>query len=407
MKVAVLCEYFYPDNSGSTPTDMSDLCSFLKAHYNDLEIDVITSCNLYRTQGLAGKLPAYEDWGGVKIRRLSTPRSNRPSMLFRLLAGTLFSLRACFYLLSKKRYDVLMVVTNPPVNGLAAWLYARIRGVPFVYIIHDLYPDVAVALGRIQRSGFLYRMLHSIQKTWFSAATKVVPGGRCMEQYIHQTYDVPLSKMSVIRSWADPLQIFPGPKSNAFRERNGLTGFVVTYGGNFSKYIDFDQILGAAKLLDQESGITFVLIGDGMMRQDIEDKVSREKLRNVRVLPPVPRSAMNEVLAGSDVCLIPLNPTMLGLGCPSKLYAILAAGRPVIAMIPDASEVALVLAEEECGLNVPFGDASQLASAILHLKNDPALAQSMGEHARSALERRFTLAQTAAGFRAVLDETIQ
>lgn len=326
VKIAVLCEYFYPDNSGATPSDMTELTCYLKQFHAGIEIDVITSRHQYRPSGVITKLLPEEVWNGLTIHRLRTPKSNRPSMIFRLLAGGVFSMTALFWMLRKPVYDLVLIVTNPPANALAAWAYSRLRRVPYVYFINDLYPDIAVALGRLDPKSFVTRFFCRIQKRWLDGAARTVVVGRCMQQHIHSHYELPLPRITVIRNWADPKQICPSPRENALRQSNNLTGFVVLYGGNFSRYVNFDQILGAARLMGQDQNITFVLIGDGSRRGEILERVVREELRNVRVLPPVPRSAMGEVLAASDVCLISLDSQMKGLGSPGKLYSILAAG---------------------------------------------------------------------------------
>jgi glycosyltransferase involved in cell wall biosynthesis len=406
VRIALVCEYFYPDNSGGTPTDMSELAQYLKQRYAEVEIEVLTSRNLYRPTGEVGSLLAREVWRGLRIRRFRTPKSNRPSMALRLLAGGVFSMTVLAYLLRHRSYDLLLVVTNPPANALAAWFYCKLRGVPYVYFINDLYPDIAVALGRLSPQSRATKFFGWFQKRWLHAAARTAVVGRCMQDHIHSRYALPLARIAVIRNWADAIQIRPLPRDNAVRRAENLSGLVVLYGGNFSRYVNFDQILAAAKLLRQNPDITFVLIGDGTRRAEILERVEKAALKNVRVLPPVPRSAMGEVLAASDVCLISLAPQMKGLGVPGKLYSILAAGRPVMAVVPMGSEVARVLEEEQCGVNVADGDAEALARAITRLKQEDGLIKRMGQNARSALERRFTLPHAAEQFYGLFKEVL-
>lgn len=406
MRVAILSEYFYPDNSGGTPTDLSEFGRFLKQHYPAITIEVVTSRNLYRFSGVQVKLPVHEVWQGVGITRLRTPRSNRPSMALRMMAGGLFSCVALVHLLFRKRYDLLLIVTNPPANGMAAWFYRKLRGVPYVYLVHDLYPDIAVALGGINRQSAVVRLFSLLQKRWLNAASRVVVLGRCMQRYLMQHYAVPLARLSVIPSWADPDAIQVSSCENGFRKEHGLTGFVVLYAGNFSRYVNLDQMIAAARLLPADAQVMIVLVGDGARKQEILDRIKAEGLTNVRVLPKVPRSAMGEVLAAANASMIPLDSRMLGLGVPSKLYSTLGAGRPVLALVPEESEVARVVAEEECGLRVPDGDAAALAKAILRLQQDPVLAKQMGLNARRALENRFTLRHAAEKFHALFEEVV-
>ena len=405
MRLAIVCEYFYPDSSGSTPTDLSELVQSFRRVAGDIEINVITSKNLYRSQpGQPQRLPSHEIWDGIRILRLGTARSNQPSLILRLLAGTVFSLAAFAHLLLRQKYDVLLVVTNPPANGLLGWLYSKTKRRPYIYFINDIYPDVAVALGRVREDSLAVRLFHQCQRAWLHAAVKVVVVGRCMQQRLIDNYQMSAARIAVVQNWADPAQIRPSPRENSFRQTNRLDGLVVLYGGNFGPYIDFDLILGAAHRLVARRDITFVLIGDGARRAEIEERISRENLSNVRLFPPVARVAMNEVMAAADICLIPLDERMKGLGSPGKLYTTLAAGRPVIAIVPEGSEVARVVTEEQCGVTMLGGDAELLAAEIERLQADPELREGMGKRAREALLRRFTLTRATEEFLHILRE---
>jgi glycosyltransferase involved in cell wall biosynthesis len=311
---------------------------------------------------------------------------------------------ALLHLLGRRRYDVVLIVTNPPANAMAGWAYSRIRGVPYVYLIHDLYPDIAVALGKIGGQSPGTRLFHRWQKLWLDSARVVVVLGRCMRQHLCTCYQVTPERIRVIASWADPKKIRVSPKENSFRQANRLRGFIVLYAGNFSQYVNFDQILGAARRLAGSPNVLFVLVGDGTRKAEILERVEREALNNVRVFPKVTRTEMNEVLGAADASLVPLDPRMLGLGVPSKLYSIMASGRPVIAIVQPESEVALVINEEQCGINVADGDALALADGITRLQGDGELALRMGQNAWSAMMRRFTLEQAAEKYYAIFTE---
>jgi colanic acid biosynthesis glycosyl transferase WcaI len=399
MKIALVCEYFYPDDSGSTPTNMSELAHYLKLNYGDLEIDVLTSCHLYRSAKGTDRLPQHEVWDGINIKRFNTPNSKQKSIVIRLLAGGCFALRVLAFLWSKKEsYNILIIVTNPPANGLLAWVYFKLRGVPFLYIVHDLYPDTAVALRKLGQASLTVQFFGLFQKSWLHAASRVVVVGRCMRDYIGSKYGLGESRISVIRNWADASAISPGERENDFRRKHGLIGFVVLYGGNFSDYINFDQILEAASLLSKNTSITFVLIGDGARKGEIQNRVMTGNMANVKVLAPFSCAEMGQVLAASDLCLVPLDPRMKGLGSPGKLYSILAAGRPTLAVVAEGGEVARILAEENCGLNIADGDAVAMADEIGRLAQDEASVAEMGANARRCFENRFTLAHAAAQY---------
>lgn len=398
MRIAILCEYFYPDDSGGTPTDMSDLARTLKARHPEARIDVITSKNLYRPSAQTGTLPRREVWAGLEIKRLNTPKSNRPSMLLRLLAGGWFALAALLELLLRPRYDLIFIVTNPPALGGTAWLHRKLTGTPYLYLIHDLYPDIAVAMGKLGPSSLLTRGFRRVQRWWILGAGQVVVLGRCMKQHLLQMYSLTAGQVLVIPSWG---------AASAFRDESGETGFrrtldfkgqVLLYAGNFSEYSNIDIFVNAAERLTHRKDVLFVLIGDGARRAAVAETIAAKKLSNIRLLPKVPRKKMGEVLAACDVALISLDRRMLGLGVPSKLYTILAARRPILAIVPEASEVALVLKEEACGYNISPADANQLASAVERLIDSDASLGQMGEKAGAAVRDKYTIELAADRF---------
>jgi colanic acid biosynthesis glycosyl transferase WcaI len=393
MRIGVVSEYF--DRTGSTPTVLHDLVTHLRNQHPELTFDVVASRNQYRGDEL---LPRHESSDRVEVTRLSTPKSNRPSTMSRLGAGFVFTAAAFTELMTHKRHDVLLVVTNPPSLAMAASGIRRLRGTPYVYLIHDLYPDVANVLGVLPRTAAPSLLLHRFQKQWLRAATRVIVLGRCMRDYLHDNYGVPREKVDVIPNWADSDQIVPADKSH-FREVNALRGTTVLYSGNFGMHQDFDVILDAAKILREKNPeITFVLAGRGAQQAHIESRIAAEDIGNVRVFPLAAHKDYADLLAAGDIGLVTLARGAEGVGVPSKFYNILAAGRPVVAVVASNSEVALVLRESDSGIQVDTGNAAGLASAIRELAEDPARRARLGRNARDVLVANYTLEQIGARF---------
>ncbi|MHB9131495.1 MAG: glycosyltransferase family 4 protein [Armatimonadota bacterium] len=406
MRIAILNEYFYPENSGGTPTVLSQLARSLKEQYPENDIEVITSRNLYRT--VTTTPMREEEWDGIRISRLSTPKSNRPSMVLRLLAGIWFTLRALLLLLLRPRYDLVFVLGSPPAIPLAAQCYRRLRGVPYVYLVHDLFPDIAVALGRLSRESLVTRCCRYMQKSWLRGAARVAVLGRCMREFLVREYQISAIHVSILTNWADATVIYPMERDNAFRRQHGLSGFVVLYAGNLGAYNNLDQILDAAHTLrDGHPEITFAIVGDGSEHEAILLRAEREGLTNVRVFPPVPMEAMNEILASADVSLVPLDMRMQGLGVPSKIYPSLASCRPVIVIAGEESELVHIMQEERCGLSVAPGNSHALTAAILAIQADPDAAAAMGHRARLAVEQRYTVERVSAQCQELFQSVIQ
>jgi colanic acid biosynthesis glycosyl transferase WcaI len=399
VKICLFTQYFHPDASGSSPTFISELVLQMVRTDPDLRIDVITSRSLYRE---LVQLPVREVWEGIKISRIGLPTGQSSGMVLRLLAGVAFTLVGLFRLLVRPRYDLIFVTTNPPPSPFAAWVLKRLWGTPYVYLIWDLYPDVPVQLGMLDPKGIVYRLAKCLQRSWLRAAEQVIVIGRCIQENIGRNYDIPLENMPVISHWADPSS-FPQDKPSSFASRNGLEGFTVMYAGNIGLAQDLDIILDAAlllKVLDPE--VRFLVVGNGPGCESVDRRIVREGIQNVRRLPAVPRADYPDLLAAADLCLVSLAPYLEGLAVPSKFYGILAAGKPVLAILSETCEIARVLQEQDCGIQVSPRNAGALVDAIRELRADPERARRMGLNARKVLESEYTLQRIAARFKTVM-----
>jgi colanic acid biosynthesis glycosyl transferase WcaI len=395
LRVCLITEYFYPEDGGGTPAMLSELVRFLADQHPDLAVDVITSRNFYRSSG--ARPAPLENWDGVLIRRLSVPRSNRPSTALRLLAGLGFAAAATARLLLSHRYDLVLVGTNPPAAPAAAAALKWVRKTPYAYLVHDLYPDIAVGLGALRADGAVARFARWWQRRWLHGAARVTALGRCMRNHLVTSYGLGEHRIEVVPNWTDVDAILPKPRQESgFRKRHGLRGFVVLYAGNIGDSQRLEDILGAAALLrDSHPQVSFVLAGDGNARDRIASQVAGRNLRNVVLLAPVPPQDYPDLLAAADASFVSLSPALDGLAVPSKFGNLLAAARPVIAVVPDASELSHVISEAECGVQVTPGEPQQLAFAVARLAEAEGLCHRMGANARRAAASRFTLRGSA------------
>lgn len=392
MRICILHEYFDPDGPGGAPSMLPMLAQRLCMNYADVTVDVICSRNVYRGD-VQDTRPAFETWKGVNVYRLSTPRSNQPNVKTRLLAGAYFTLCAWAKLATLPAYDLLLVATTPPMAPSAARVIAALKHTPYVYLVHDLFPDVAVAIGMLPAEHIITRFAYRAQRTWLQHAACVVAIGRCMQEHLSRTYSVAQERLTVIPNWADGEHITPRKKVTQFRTIHGLRGFVVLYAGNFGQHQNFDILLDAAKRLYAAGrrDITFLLVGDGAKRNQIADRIAREQISNVRQFPFVTTEMYPDLLASADVSLVTLEPGAEGVGVPSKFYSILASGRPVIATLGSTSEIARVIHEADCGVRVEQHDTDGLIAAIVNFAQSPSTCEQMGANARAVFESRFTL----------------
>jgi glycosyltransferase involved in cell wall biosynthesis len=211
-----------------------------------------------------------------------------------------------------------------------------------------------------------------------------------MRDHVAKTYALDLDKIGVVAIPSNLDMIVPLPKETTqFRRDNSINGFLVLYAGNFAQYQDFDTLLDAAKLLRHRCDISFAFVGDGAKREYIASRIAKEDISNVRMLPFVPESQLCDMLGAADVSLVTLERGIEGLAVPSKFYNIMASGRATVACVPNASEIAHVIAEAHCGVQVGQEDAAALAQALEQLADDPETLKRMGENARRFSEERY------------------
>jgi glycosyltransferase involved in cell wall biosynthesis len=289
-------------------------------------------------------------------------------------------------------------LTNPPfLSFCCAVLNAVGLRKKYIYLIFDVYPDTAVKLGVIRENGIAHRLWQWLNLLSLKHATSVVVIGRCMKDVIIKNSRSALPdnerKIRHIPVWSDDNLIrSAGDKPNPFVSKWGLQGkFVVSYSGNMGRFHDLETIMDAVKILQPYSDMEFLFIGEGQKKAFVESFIAENKLRNCQVHTYVDREDLGFSLSAADVGLVSLADGQAGLSVPSKTYGILAAGVPVVAIMPESSEIALMLEEEECGVVVKPGESDRLAQEILGLYQDRNKLKLMAEKARKAITKKYNL----------------
>jgi colanic acid biosynthesis glycosyl transferase WcaI len=286
------------------------------------------------------------------------------------------------------RHDVAVFLTDPPLQFLlGGWvhLFKRSR---LAHWAQDIYPELAEELNVLRRRGLVARLLRGLAARSLRKFDAVVVIGACMKERMLARGIEP-ARLAVIPDWADTDAVRPTPREgNRFRAECGVMDqFVVMYSGNFGLAHDFTAILGAAARLQRErDDIAFLLVGDGPRLKDLQARVAAEGLRNIRLAPPQPLPRLAETLGAGDLHLVSMQDALCGLVVPSKIYGVLAAGRPAVFLGPAESEAAQLLTRHDCGTVLPAATADSLALAIHRWADDPAARAAAGERARRAAE---------------------
>ena len=375
LRVCYFNRSYWPD-TGATGQLLTELAEDLVAVHG-IEVTVVTGYPITGEQ-----LPARETRNGVRIVRAAGTTFAQRRFTGRAANYLTYFVSAVWAAVRLPRQDVTVALTDPPIIGLAA-LAARPRH-GMVFFCQDIFPEVAGLLEDFH-SPLANSILDQLNRFLVRRAARIVALGDTMALRLVEGKGAAGSKITVIHNWADTAAIVPADKRNPFAIANDLAGrFVVLHAGNIGHGQNLDVVIDAAERLKSQPDILLLFIGDGNRKAALQEAVRARGLENVRFLPFQPRDQLRWTYAASDVCLVSLKPGLGGCIVPSKLYPILAAGRPYVAAVDASSEVGALTAAHGAGVLAAPGDAGALASAITTLADDPARRQAMGARAREA-----------------------
>jgi colanic acid biosynthesis glycosyl transferase WcaI len=275
------------------------------------------------------------------------------------------------------RPDIVLAMTDPPVAGIAGAFVARMSNRPFVYNIRDLYPDMAVG-GEIVNSGFWVDGWEKMHRRALRHAARVVVLGDDMRDRIIAKGVAP-ERVVIVRDGSSVSSSLPEPSDPLMQKIRSGFSFVAIHAGNLGFYGAWNTLLEAARILRNEN-IGLVFVGDGAKRATLE--ATAQPSPNVRFLPFFPVQQVPQVMMAGDVHIVTVRRGLEGVVVPSKLYSILAAGRPVLAVAPASTDAARIVTETGCGMSADPDDPAAVAAALSQLRNDPARLAQMGVRAR-------------------------
>jgi glycosyltransferase involved in cell wall biosynthesis len=367
---------YWPD-TGATGQLLTELAEDLVAHHG-WQVTVVTG----RPRGAHA---AAREWrNGVQIIRARGTTFDPRRFVGRAVNYLTYFVSAAIAAARLPSHDVSAAMTDPPIIGLAALMTARRTGGAFVFICQDVFPEVAVLVEDF-RSRIVDGVLDWVNRYLLRHADRIVVLGASMQRRLVIGKGADPARITIIHNWADAAALGPGPKDSAFTRDHGLSGhFVLMHAGNIGLSQNLDVVLDAAERLRRDDRIRIVLLGDGSRRQALQQTAVARGLTNVAFLPYQPRAEMRQSYAAADVFLVSLQPGLSGFIVPSKVYSILAAGKPFLAAMDSDSEAVAIAREHDCGVAVPPADPESLAAAIRALADDPARVAQMGRRARAA-----------------------
>ena len=335
------------------------------------------------------------------LRAYAYPSLHR-SFASRLINFFSFMVTSFFIGLSIRKVDLVWGTSPPIFQGVTAWALARLKRVPFLFEVRDLWPAFAIAVG-VLRQPLLIKLSEWLERFLYHRADQVVvnsPG------YIHHILSRGAHQVDLVPNGTDTSMFNPNIDGISFRQAHGLhVSFIALYAGAHGMSNDLGVVLEAAKRLLPRKDIIVVLLGDGKDKPSLQAKAARDGLDNLIFIPPIPKVDMPSALAAADACIAILKPIELyKTTYPNKVFDYMAAGKPVLLAIDGV--IRDVIENAGAGITVSPGDSEALANAICFLADNPELAHLMGKQARSYVETHFDRARIASKFIEILDRLV-
>lgn len=395
----VVTELYYPEET-STGYYLTRIAEGLTG---DFEVKVLCGQPNYFARGT--KAAKHETHKEVEIFRVAGTTLDKNVIFFRLINMLTLGAAVFFKALANfRKGDKVLVVTTPPSLPFITALVCLLKGAGYVLLIHDNYPEILIAAKKTRENSFLVRVLNYANRWLYKYASKIIVCGRDMRELVGKKtegLDVPVE---TIQNWAELENVRPLP-----REENALLKelriedkLVFLYAGNMGYPNDIESIIECAGLLKTDERFCFVFLGAGVKRKWLEKAIAEKSLKNVKLLDARPRSEQNNFLNAGDVGIVTLVKKMWGVSMPSRTYNILAAGKPILALTENGSEIAQVIEEDAVGWTVAPGEPEKLLQKLFEIYEDRRKFDEIGENARRAALEKYSLEMALEKYKATL-----
>jgi glycosyltransferase involved in cell wall biosynthesis len=396
-RLLVLNQYYKPGVE-ATANLLADLCEALTDAY---DVTVVTGRLMPYPD-----LPAEETIGGVRVVRTRSTAYDRSRLPRRAANYLTYMGDSLLRAVSSDPPDLVICMTDPPIVGDLGLVVARRFRVPLLVISQDVFPEIATELGRLQ-SRMLVGLLRGLVRTYLQRADQIVAIGERMRQRLVEKGARP-ERVSVIPNWVDTRAIVPVGTDNAWSRENDIEGrFVVMHSGNIGHAQNLDTLLLASTYLRDLDDLSVMVVGFGARIGEVVERAETLETDAVRFLHFQPRERLAESLSAAHLHYVGLAKGLAGYVVPSRMYGVLAAGRPVLVAADPDSETAAIVAEVGCGVTVPPDRPDLVAAAIRDAHDGRLDLEAMGRAGRAWVEREADRLVAIERYRALIDRTIR
>lgn len=394
-KLLIYAHYFYPDVA-STGQILTELCEGMTDTFDITVICVVPSYSGTIDEKYKTKRIYKEEHNGIKIIRVRVPefqKSNKISRIKNLLAYFFNSLLAT---LKIEKQDYIYTISQPPILGgvlgvLGKWL----KGGKLIYNIQDFNPEQTMAVG-YSKNKLLLNTVMAVDKFSCKKSDKVIVVGRDMQETLRNRFnnkEVP--KNVFINNWINEKDIYPleqnHPRIMEFKEKYNLQDkFIIMYSGNIGLYYDLENIIKVIGEFKDREDVIFAFVGDGTVKDKVEAYVNENNLSNVIFIPYQDKADLIYSLNAADIHWVVNAKGIKGVSVPSKLYGVMAAGKPVLGVLDEGSEARLIVEDCNCGVCIEPGNYKEISNNIEYILNNKEEIRALGLNGRQYLETNLT-----------------
>lgn len=395
MKILYLPAYFYPDKAASSYLGENRNQAFADAGF-EMEVYVPTPCRGISDEERAKyckKEFKHENLynGYMDLHRFSLYAEGKNTLL-RALRYVLCWVIQCNYGFKAKDIDYIYLPSTPPIQGAMGGILKKVKKVPFIYNLQDIFPDSLVNNGLAKKGSLLWKIGRVIENFTYRNADKIIVISEDFKKNI-MAKGVPEEKIEVIYNWVDQNAVVDIPREeNKLFDKYGLdkTKFYVSYNGNIGLSQNMDMLLDVAEEFKVEyPDINFVLVGAGAYLDNVKRMVTDKNLSNVHLIPFQPYEDISHVFSLGDVSLVISKPGTGSASVPSKTWSIMSASRPVLANF-DENELKSIVEKNKCGIFSKAGDKDAFKEAILTLYKNKELCKEYGKNGRQFVLNNLT-----------------
>ena len=391
MKILCLSAYFEPERISSSKLSYDRNSAFASAGIMT-ELYVPTPTRGISDDVRKKYLTLKEEFlfdGHLHVYRYSMFREKSNSLI-RAFRYFLCSIKQLYWGIRAKDIDVIFIASTPPINGLVGGILKKIKHVPLIYNLQDVFPDSLASLGYTKKS-CVWKLGSLIESFTYKKSDTIIVISKDIRQNIINK-GVSQEKIKLIYNWIDENAVHPVKKklNPLYEEFNIIPdNFNVVYAGNLGNAQNIQILIDAAEKLESFNDINFIIFGTGGLESEIKEQILLKKLNNIRVFPLQPLDRVSYVYSLGDACVVSCKKGLGGSAMPSKSVTIMATGRPLLVNF-DKGELEHLVKDNKCGLFSEAGNLEQFVESILTFYNNREMCEEYGKNARNLILAKFT-----------------